>query len=84
MYKTTASVDGMMCDMCESHINEMIRKKFNVKKVSSSHKKNETVIISESPITKDELEAGLSEMGYHCIDAKSEEYTKKGLFGLGR
>ncbi|MBQ9234367.1 MAG: heavy-metal-associated domain-containing protein [Lachnospiraceae bacterium] len=80
MYQTIAKVDGMMCNMCESHINEMIRKKFVVKKVSSSHKKNETVIISDKPISKDELEAGLSEMGYHCLDAKSEEYVKKGLF----
>ena len=84
MYKTIASIDGMMCDMCESHINDMVRKKFEVKKVSSSHKKNETVIISENPIAKEALEAALSPMGYHCMDAKSEEYKKKGLFGLGR
>lgn len=80
MYQTIAKVDGMMCNMCESHINEMIRKKFDVKKVSSSHKKNETVIISDKPISKDELEEGLSEMGYQLLDAKSEEYVKKGLF----
>ena len=80
MYQTIASIDGMMCNMCETHINEMIRKKNKVKKLSSSHKKNETVIISEKPISKDELEEGLSEMGYHCLDAKSEEYVKKGLF----
>ena len=80
MYQTIASIDGMMCNMCETHINEKKKKKFNVKKVSSSHKKNETVIISQKPISKDELEEGLSEMGYHCLDAKSEEYVKKGLF----
>ena len=80
MYQTIAKIDGMMCTMCESHINEMVRKKFDVKRVTSSHKKNETVIISEKPVTKEELEAGLSEMGYHCLEAKSEEYVKKGLF----
>lgn len=48
MYKTTVTIDGMMCGMCESHINNAIRNKITVKKISSSHKKGETVIISES------------------------------------
>ena len=32
-------IDGMMCGMCESHINDVIRKNFQVHKVRSSHKK---------------------------------------------
>jgi copper chaperone CopZ len=27
MYKTTVTIDGMMCGMCESHINNAIRNK---------------------------------------------------------
>jgi len=27
MYKTTVKIDGMMCGMCEVHINDSIRKK---------------------------------------------------------
>ena len=41
MTKTTLEVDGMMCGMCESHVNEAIRKALDVKKVSSSHSKGE-------------------------------------------
>ena len=26
MYKTVVKVDGMMCGMCESHVNEAVRK----------------------------------------------------------
>ncbi len=26
MYQTTLKIDGMMCGMCESHINDTIRK----------------------------------------------------------
>ena len=37
MIKTTVKVDGMMCGMCESHVNEAIRNAFKVKKVNSSH-----------------------------------------------
>lgn len=39
MIKTTLTIDGMMCPMCESHINDVIRKDFEIKKVSSSHKR---------------------------------------------
>ena len=31
MMKTTVEIDGMMCPMCESHINEAIRKAMKVK-----------------------------------------------------
>ena len=36
MYKTTIKIDGMMCGMCESHINIAIRNKITVKKIPSS------------------------------------------------
>ena len=27
MVQTTLKVDGMMCGMCESHVNEVVRKR---------------------------------------------------------
>ena len=27
MVQTTLKVDGMMCSMCESHVNEVVRKR---------------------------------------------------------
>lgn len=40
MVETIVKVDGMMCGMCESHVNEAVRKAFpEVKKVSSSQAK---------------------------------------------
>ena len=50
MIKTTLKIDGMMCGMCESHMNDLIRKNFQVKKVTSSAKDGETVIISDNEI----------------------------------
>ena len=35
MTKYTLVVDGMMCGMCESHVNDAVRKAFPVKKVTS-------------------------------------------------
>lgn len=46
MVKTVLKIEGMICGMCEAHINDMIRRNFDIKKVTSSHKKNLTVIIS--------------------------------------
>ena len=50
MYQITLGIDGMMCGMCESHINDAVRNAFPVKKVSSSHGKGQTVILSETEI----------------------------------
>ena len=47
MWKYTIQVDGMMCGMCESHVNDAVRKAFPVKKVTSSRSKKETVVITE-------------------------------------
>lgn len=32
MIKTTVGIDGMMCGMCESHVNDAIRKSFDIKR----------------------------------------------------
>ena len=34
MVKITLEVKGMACGMCESHINDTVRRQFEVKKVS--------------------------------------------------
>ena len=46
MLKITMEIDGMMCGMCENHINDAIRREFKVKKVTSSHTKRQTVILT--------------------------------------
>ena len=81
MIKTTIKIDGMMCGMCESHINDAIRREFRVKKVTSSHGKGETVILSEERIDEDKIRKVIDETGYTVLDIKSEEGSeKKGLF----
>ena len=80
MFKTTTKIDGMMCGMCEAHVNEALRSKLSVKKISSSHKKGETVIISESAFTAEQIAAALDGSGYKVLSAQSEPYEKKGLF----
>ena len=66
--------------MCEAHINEAIRAAFNVKKVSSSHSKGETVIITEAPLDEARLADTVGGTGYTLVSVKDEPYEKKRLF----
>lgn len=81
MLKITIKVDGMMCGMCESHINDVIRREFPVKKVTSSHTKNQTVILTESDIDDERLRSAINETGYTFVSAEREPYEKRKLFG---
>ena len=67
MTETKLKIDGMMCGMCESHINDAIRRAFNVKKVTSSHSKGETVVLSEEPLDEEKLRAAIKETGYDLV-----------------
>lgn len=80
MLKITLKIDGMMCGMCESHINDAIRQNFQVKKVNSSHTKNETVIIAENDIDENKLRSVISETGYELKGLTSEPYQEKAGF----
>ena len=71
LYTYSISVMGMKCGMCESHINTAIRNKFNIKKVTSSRKKNSTNIISFEPIDENELVELITSLGYQAGEFKS-------------
>ncbi len=81
MVKITVGIDGMMCGMCESHVNEAVRNHFKVKKVTASHTDKNAVILAEQEIPRDELEAVIKETGYDFVDMTVEPYEKKKLFG---
>lgn len=67
MTKTVVKIDGMACGMCEAHVNDAIRRTFKVKKVSSSHRKGTTEIVSDEPIDAAVLSKALGELGYSVI-----------------
>ena len=84
MVKTLLKIDGMMCGMCEAHMNDLIRKNFKVKKVTSSAKDGETVIISDAELDIPWAKKQIKDIGYEMVDYTSEPYEKKGLFHFGR
>ena len=67
MTKVTLEIEGMACSMCESHINEAVRKAFDVKKVSSSHSKNQTVILTEQEIDEQALRQVIDATRFHYV-----------------
>ncbi len=82
MVKTTVKIGGMACGMCESHINDVIRKTFpEAKKVSSSYKKGTAVFVTEEEVDKECLRKAIEDTGYHYLGVSSEPYVKKGFFG---
>lgn len=85
MLKYTLGIKGMQCGMCESHINDTVRKSVPAaKKVSSSHTKGMTTFIAdEFAVDEDALRKAIAETGYEMTSISSEPYKeKKGLFGF--
>ena len=84
MTETILKVDGMACGMSENHINDTVRNKFSVQKVTSSHTKGETVILSEQPLDQQALRDAIAATGYTVTAVDAHPYEKKGLFSFHR
>ncbi len=80
MNKYILKIEGMRCSMCESHVNDAIRKKIDAKKIKSSHTKNETIIITDEDISDDLFYEILNPTGYKLIEIKKEDAKKIGPF----
>ena len=81
MTETILGVEGMMCGMCEAHINDAVRRAFSVKSVKSDRKKARCVILSESELDREALAKVIADTGYTLTSVTSSAYHKKGLFG---
>ena len=81
MIETEVKINGMMCGMCEAHVNDAIRKAFDVRKVSSSHKKGLMKIVSEDELSPEGIREALKDTGYEIGEIESHAYVKRGLFG---
>ena len=81
MWKYTVQVSGMICGMCESHVNDAVRRAFMVKKVASSRSKGETTVVTEQELDEDALRDAIAATGYEVGEMRREPYVKRGLFG---
>ena len=81
MTKMTLKIGGMSCSMCESHINDVIRKTVpGAKKVTSSHARGEASFLTEEAVDESRLREAVAATGYTCVSVTAEPYEKKGWF----
>lgn len=82
MIQATIGIEGMACEMCEAHINDVIRKTFSVKSAKADRRKKQCVVVSEKPLDEAVARDAIAKTGYDVTSFASEPYQKKGLFGL--
>ncbi len=82
-FKYTLSINGMMCGMCEAHVNDIIRRTIkNASKISSSHVKNKSEFVVDEKIDEELLKEEIAKTGYKVEAISCEPYEKKGLFSI--
>ncbi len=70
MEKYLLKVNGMMCGMCEKHVNAAVRKAAEISDVTSSHESGTTEITCESPIDAEAVKAAIIEAGYEVEEIR--------------
>ena len=70
MITTTLGIEGMACSMCESHVNDAIRRNFSVKRVKSNRRKKTCVVVSEEPLDTSKVAEVIGELGYDLVSVE--------------
>lgn len=83
MIKTTLGIEGMVCGMCEAHLNDAIRHAFTVRSAKASRRRGACVVISGDELDHDRVRQVVAEIGYELVSITSEPYRTRS-FGLVR
>ena len=70
----------MHCGMCETHVNDVVRRVEGVKKVASSHAKGRTEVIAEDAVNIELIKETIAKQGYGVGRIETHPYEKHGLF----
>lgn len=79
MIKTIVGIEGMMCGMCEAHINDAFRKTFQNIKIKASRKKRCAEIISEAELPEALVRKTVEDSGYTATSYAVQPYSKASL-----
>ena len=72
MIKTIVKINGMMCNMCEAHVNKAISSNFSVESVKADHEKGVCEIVSAQALDEAKLKAVIADTGYEFVSAAAE------------
>lgn len=79
--KKMITVEGMMCGMCEAHVNDALRKVPGVRKASSSRARKQAVVECDETVSDEMLLEAIQATGYQASDVRPALDEKRGLFG---
>ena len=79
MKRVVLAVEGMHCDICELHVNDIVRRAARVNRVKSSRLKDRTEVICEDFVDEAVLKSAIEEQGYIVLDVRSEPYAERGI-----
>ena len=81
MDKIVLEIDGMVCGMCEAHVNATVRLAVpSARRVKSSRKTGKTEFFSGDPVDFSALEAALRSTGYALLSHEVLLEKEKSFF----
>lgn len=73
--RLTLEVDGMSCSMCETHINDVVRRNFLIVNVKSSFRQGQTVVLTALPIDEQKLRNVICDTGYKVLSIRTDKVS---------
>ncbi len=80
MKKAVIEVEGMQCGMCESHVNDVVRKIRGVNSAKASRANGNVEIIADDDVDIESVKQAISADGYGVGNVTTEPYEKKSIF----
>lgn len=71
------TVEGMMCGMCEAHVNDALRKVPGVRKAAASRSKKQAVVQCDGSVSDEALLKAVNDTGYQASNLREADGEKK-------
>lgn len=74
-------IEGMRCPMCESHIDDVLRKVPGVRSSKANRHKKEAVVVALESVDPETMKNAIAKEGYGVTSYLEGSKEKKGFFG---
>lgn len=80
MIEIVLTLDGVMCEKCESRVNEAVKHDPKVKSVKTSHVTGECTVVCADDIDRDRIISAIEAEGVKVIGTIEKSCERKGFF----
>ncbi len=80
MIEIVLTLDGVMCEKCESRVNEVVKRDPKVKCVKTSHVTGECTVVCHEDIDREAMISAIEAEGVKVIGTIEKSCEKKGFF----